>query len=200
MASTAHFYINWAKERLDEMDAVLASLEVKTSQAAADSRLAADKMVADLRVKREAFFGEMKRQSEAGEAAWLQAKSKLDSEWNGFQADVKNYVDRFGQQLKQQQSTFENAAAAQVKAWRQSAEKLQAFSAEVTASQRGQIDTAVHQMREQASAAEAKFQELAKAGSESWTALSGALAESRATFDRASQTAWEALKRARSAG
>jgi hypothetical protein len=196
MASTAHFYIDWAKERMDEMDAILASLEGKTTQAATDSRLAADKMIADLRAKRDTFFSEMKKQSEAGEAAWLQAKAKLESEWNGFQADVKKYVERFGQQLKQQQSTFENAAAAQVKAWRQSAEKLQAFSADVTANRRGQIDTAVQQMREQASAAEARFQKLAKAGSESWTALSGALAESRATFDRANQAAWEALKRA----
>ena len=30
--SSMHFYLNWTKERLDEMDATLASLEAKASQ------------------------------------------------------------------------------------------------------------------------------------------------------------------------
>ena len=34
--SSMHFYLNWAKERIDEMDAALASLEVKASHAKAE--------------------------------------------------------------------------------------------------------------------------------------------------------------------
>ena len=34
--SSMHFYLNWAKERIDEMDAALASLEVKANQAKAE--------------------------------------------------------------------------------------------------------------------------------------------------------------------
>jgi hypothetical protein len=200
MASTAHFYINWAKERLDEMDAVLASLEGKATQVASDSRVAADKIIADLRAKRDAFSSEMKKQSEAGEATWQQTKARLESEWNGFQTDFKMFIERFGEQLKQQKSTFEGVAAAQVKAWRESTQKLLAFSEEMTASRRAQIDTAVQQMKAEASAAEASLQKLAKAGSESWSALSAGLAESRAAFDRANQAAWEAIKRTSSAG
>jgi len=30
--SSIHFYLNWAKERIDEMDATLASLETKLSE------------------------------------------------------------------------------------------------------------------------------------------------------------------------
>ena len=200
MASSAHFYINWAKERLDEMDAILASLEDKATQRASDSRVGADKIIADLRAKRGTFLTEMKKHGEAGEAAWQQTIARLESEWNGFQAEVKKYVDGFGQQLEQQQKTFEGAAAAQLKAWRESADKLQASSAELAANRRAQLETAVQQMKEQAAAAEAELQKLGKAGSESWTVLSAALAESRATFDRANQTAWEALKRASSTG
>jgi len=53
-------------------------------------------------------------------------------------------------------------------------------------------------MKADASAAEANFQKLAKAGTESWTALSAALTDSRAAFDRANRTAWDAFKRATS--
>jgi hypothetical protein len=43
---------------------------------------------------------------------------------------------------------------------------------------------------------EANFQKLTKAGTESWATLNAALTESRAAFDRANQTAWDAFKRA----
>jgi hypothetical protein len=59
-ASSAHYYPNWAKERIDEMDAVLASLEGK-AQIATESRATAEKIIADLRAKRAAFSSEMKR-------------------------------------------------------------------------------------------------------------------------------------------
>ncbi|WP_342804291.1 hypothetical protein [Bradyrhizobium sp. CSA112] len=43
--SSMHLYLNWTKERIDEMDAALASLEVKASQAKADSREKADEII-----------------------------------------------------------------------------------------------------------------------------------------------------------
>jgi hypothetical protein len=43
--SSTHFYLNWTKERIDEMDAALASLEVKASQAKTDSKEKADEII-----------------------------------------------------------------------------------------------------------------------------------------------------------
>ena len=47
--SSMHYYLNWAKERIDEMDAALASLEVKANQAKADSKVKGDQLIADLK-------------------------------------------------------------------------------------------------------------------------------------------------------
>ncbi len=196
MESSAHFYFNWAKERIDEMDAVVASLEGKASHLAADSRVTAEKIVADLRAKRDEFLENMNKHAGANETAWSHAKAKLETEWNGFQADVKKYVDEFGHQAKQQQVIFEEVAAAQMKAWRQAADKISAASAELASDQKAKAEAAVQQMKAGASNAEANLQKLAKAGGESWTALNTALAESRAAFDRANQKAWDSFKRA----
>jgi hypothetical protein len=68
--SSMHFYLNWAKERIDEMDAALASFEVKAGQAKADSKVKADQIVADLKKRRDEFQAQLKTQTEAGEAAW----------------------------------------------------------------------------------------------------------------------------------
>ena len=38
MQSNIHFYVNWAKERLDEMDATLTSFESKVAEVQADAR------------------------------------------------------------------------------------------------------------------------------------------------------------------
>ena len=192
--SSMHFYFNWAKERIDEMDAVLASLEAKAGEVQAESRSKADLLIADLHKKRDEFQEVAKKQADAGEAAWLRTKSQLEGTWNGFEIEVKKYVETFGKQV--QQTTFQNAAAAQLKAWRDAAEKIHNAAAGLAADRRSDIDATLTRMKADASKAEANLQELKRAGTESWVALNGALAESRAAFDRANQTAWDALKRA----
>ena len=192
--SSMHFYFNWAKERIDEMDAVLASLEAKAGEVQAESRSKADLLIADLHKKRDEFQEVAKKQADAGEAAWLRTKSQLEGTWNGFEIEVKKYVETFGKQV--QQTTFQNAAAAQLKAWRDAAEKIYNAAAGLAVDRRSDIDATLTRMKADASKAEANLQELKRAGTESWVALNGALAESRAAFDRANQSAWDALKRA----
>ena len=45
--SSMHAYLNWTKQRIDEMDATLAALETKGSQLKAESQVKADQLVAD---------------------------------------------------------------------------------------------------------------------------------------------------------
>ena len=158
------------------------------------SRSKADLLIADLHKKRDEFQEAAKKQADAGEAAWLRTKSQLEGTWNGFEIEVKKYVETFGKQV--QQTTFQNAAAAQLKAWRDAAEKIHNAAAGLAVDRRSDIDATLTRMKADASKAEANLQELKRAGTESWVALNGALAESRAAFDRANQSAWDALKRA----
>ena len=194
--SNIHFFVNWAKGRLDEMDATLTSLEGKVGGVQADARDKANKVLADLRKKRDDFRDTVKKQSEANEAAWISAKTKLESEWNVFEAEVKKYVESFGNQIEQQQAIFKLQSAAQLKAWREAANKLNSSAKDFAAERRGEIDAAVKRMNTDATAAEEKLQKLNQAGAQSWSALMAALTETRAAFDRANQTARDAFKRA----
>jgi hypothetical protein len=194
--SSVHFYLNWAKERIDEMDATLASLEAKAGQVQAESKVKADELIADLQKRRDQFQTDMKKQAEAGEAAWRRAKPQLESHWSEFETRVRTYIDTIGQQVEQQRATFQDVAAVQVKAWREAAEKLQSEAAKVAGARRADLDTALKQMKADASQAEAQLQNLKQLGAQSWTAFGAALAQSREAFDRANQAAWDALKRA----
>ena len=79
--SAVHFYLSWAKERIDEMDATLASFEAKVSEVQADSRVKANQALADMRKKRDEFRDTLKKQADANEAAWIKEKASLQSDW-----------------------------------------------------------------------------------------------------------------------
>ena len=117
--SSMHVYLNWTKERIDEMDATLASLEAKATQVKADSKVKADHLIADLKKRRDEFRANAKTQAQAGEAALHTAKAQLESQWQGFETQVKAYFDTAGKHIEQQQATFRDVAAAQAKAWRE---------------------------------------------------------------------------------
>ena len=195
MQSNVHFYVNWAKERLDEMDATLASLEGKVAEVQADARDKADTVLAAMRKKRDEFNTIFKQQLEANEAAWAKAQTRLETEWSSFETEARKYVDSFVKQVEQQQATFKLQAAAQLNAWREAADKLGAAAGDFAAERRGEIDVALQRMKADAVAAEAKLMKLNEAGTQSWSVLTDALKETRATFDRANQALWEQFKR-----
>ncbi|SFJ44748.1 hypothetical protein [Bradyrhizobium sp. Gha] len=192
--SSMHFYLNWAKERIDEMDAVLASFEVRAGEAKAESKVKAEQIIADLKKRRDEFQVQLKAQAEAGEAAWARSRTELEKQWNGFEAQMKTYFESAGKQVEQQQATFKDIAAAQAKAWREAADKFREAAGKVAATHTGDFDAALKQLKSDASEAEARLQKLKQAGSESWTVLSAALAESRKAFDQANQSTWNTLK------
>jgi hypothetical protein len=189
-----HFYLNWAKERIDEMDAALASFEIKAGEAKAESKVKAEQIIADLKKRRDEFQAQFKAQAEAGEAAWARGRTELEKQWSGFEAQMKTYFESAGKQIEQQQATFKDIAAAQAKAWREAADNFREAAGKVAAAHTGDFDATLKQLKSDASEAEARLQKLKQAGSESWSVLSAALAESRKAFDQATQAAWNALK------
>jgi BMFP domain-containing protein YqiC len=194
--SSLHFYLNWTKERIDEMDATLASLEAKASQVKADAKAKADALISELKKRRDEFQAKVKVQSQADEAALQATKAQLESQWNNFEAQVKTYFEVVGKQIEQQQVTFEDVAAAQVKSWHEAVDQLHDAAAKLADERRANVDAAVNQMKTDAAEAEARLQKLKQAGSESWAALSAALAESRKAFDRANEKGWDAFNSA----
>ena len=198
--SRFHFHIEWAKERLNEMDAALASLERQAREVQAAARAQADQQIAALRKRRDEYRQAMNTQLQAGEAVWLRDRAQLESQWEGFAAEVNKYLEAFGKQVSVQQLMFRDLAAAQRKAWHDAGEKLHGAATGFVAERRTEIEGAAQQMKADASKAEARLQKLMGAGTESWAALDAALAESRAAFDRAVRAAGDAFERAAKTG
>jgi hypothetical protein len=137
------------------------------------------------------------------EGTWKQLKAQLKEKWRnrthdldrvaGQRKQLESIIDK---QIDHQQATLLEAVAAQQKAWRDAAERFHMAAAELAADRRTDIDAALRRMKADASEAEAKLQKLMRRETESWETLTSVLAESRATFDRDNQFAWDAFKRA----
>ena len=192
--SSRHAYVTWTKQRLDEMDAALTSIETKASQVKADAKTKAAQLNADMKKRRGTFEAEVKEHLKAGEAALLASKTQLEKQWASFEAELKTYVETVGKDIDQKRTTFADIAAAQAKAWGEAAEKLQGAAAKLGTENRAKADKAIAQMRADATEARAHIEKLKQARDESWSALSAALQTSRKAFDEASQSAWEALR------
>jgi restriction endonuclease len=121
--SSAHFFLNWTKERIDEMDATLASLESKVAEMGAESRVKADQFISDLRQKRTEFVNTVKKQGEEGGAAWETIKARLESQWRSFEIEIDRYFATFDRDVRQQQAVFQSQVTAQMNAWRETADE-----------------------------------------------------------------------------
>ncbi|HUL10670.1 MAG TPA: hypothetical protein VLU73_00640 [Methylococcaceae bacterium] len=195
--SHMHNYLNWAKERLDEMDATLALFESKVGTFQGDARAKAESALTDMRAKRDAFRETIRKEGEMTEADWTRAKVALEADWGAFEASVQKYIDAAGVKGEQQKAAFQVRADAQRKAWQEAIDKFENTAAGVAADRRADVDSAVKQMKADAAAAEAKLEKLKVAGTESWSSYRKALAETRTAFDHANQKAHDAFKGAK---
>jgi len=183
--SSFHFHIEWAKERLDEMDASLASLERHARAKEAEFRAKADQLIAALRKRRDQYWRASDTLRYAADEAWPRDKAMLDKLFEGFSKDLNGYVEKLGTEAALQRALFQDSAAAQRNALRDAVERLEKAGKEFATHRGSEIGEMLQQMRADASDVEAKIQKLNRAGNRSWAELSEELAESRAAFDNA---------------
>jgi hypothetical protein len=190
-----HHFSSWAKERIDEMDAALTSIEACLDALHADARKQAEKAVSEIRAQRDIFQGTLRKGQSEGDAAWTKAKADLHANWTSFESIVQKYMSEARQNTDQQQATFKARAEAQRKAWQETIDTLHGKVAAFAAGKKQDLDAALVHLKAEADTAKTKLEKNQKAGEQSWAALSAALEESRTAFDKASQKALEAFKR-----
>lgn len=191
----AQVLFDWAKARLDEMDATVASLEAEVGKLQAVARKSARDAIAETLAQRDAFSAAVKKQRGATEAAWAKAKAAMESDWTAFEAGVQDYFMAAQGKGGQQTAVFLAAAEAQRKAWRRAIDEFRKSTAKLATGQKAKAESALKQMKADADAAKAKLDTLSRAGTQSWSAYKAALAETRSAFDRAVQVAQNAFKR-----
>ena len=192
----AHTSLNWAKERLNEIDATLTSIEARAGSLQADTKKHAENALSEIRTQREVFKEAIQKQKAGGEEGWASAKSELEANWTSFEAYVQKYLNETRQDAKQLQATFEARAEAQQKAWQETFDALREKAGAFASAKKQDADAAIAHLKTEAAAIKSKLETHSKAGAHSWSAFKTALEESRAAFDQASRKAFDAFKKA----
>lgn len=191
----AHDFLNWAKERLNEIDATLTLIETRVGSLQADAKKQAENAILEIRAQRDVFKEAIQKQKVESEAGWAKAKSGLEANWTSFEALVQKYLNETRHDAKSLQVTFEARAEAQRKAWQETFDALRGKASTFAAAKKQDVDAALAHLKTEADAAKSKLETHRKAGEQSWSAFKTALEESRAAFDEASRKALEAFKK-----
>lgn len=194
--SSVHGSIGWAKERLDEMDATLAVLERKFRDFNSENRAAAERAIAEMREQRQALKQVIEEKRQASEAEWQKTRATVESRWIAFEAAVQKWADATRQDIADRNELFAARAEAQLKAWDNAIDQLEASAKTAASDRKREIESAIAGIRADREVFKAKLEALKRSGKETRTALADALNESRAAFDRANRTASDAIKRA----
>ena len=194
--SSAHPFTDWAKSRLDEMDATLAVFEARAADVQADTREKADAAIADMKKHRDVFKAEVEANRAHGATELAAANARLQAEGQSFEGAVDTYWNTVTAQTKDHAAVFKARVEAQQKAWQEAATRMKANAAEFGASRKVEFDSSVSKADHMAREAGEKLNAVNAAGKASWSALRSALAESRTALDAAYSKAVEAFKHA----
>ena len=184
----------WAAHRLAEMDAGLAAMEAEAATAR-DHVIAASSLAMDAaRLWRDRFAVCIGLADPAeGQAHYRDALPALQESWAQFEIAMENWAVA----AEQKNAAFDARAKALLGLWHAAAAGYKAQALTTTAGQRARIEAAIARLERDAAAYGEKFEDLKDAGKLSWVAMGEALKESRAAFERASDTAQAAFAAAR---
>lgn len=97
-----------------------------------------------------------------------------------FEAAVQKWVDATGELVAEQNDIFVARAEAQLEARQYMIDQLEASAKDFASDRKREIDSAVATIRVDAEVTKTKLEALKRSAKESWTALTKALAKSRA--------------------
>ncbi len=190
-----HLFSNWAKERLDEIEATLDALQSRVHSLQDETKKQAEKTIAEMRAQQQVFQEMLKKQTEEGTANWTGLMRGLEANWASFEFLLQKYMNVTRKDAQHLQETFSARAEAQRKAWQDAIENLRGKASTFAAAHRKEAEEALNQLKAAADTAKAKLETQQKAGVESWDAFKTALEESRAAFDKATHKVIESFKK-----
>ena len=114
----AHAAIEWARERLLEIDATLATLEEDAGRLRDDASKRADEAIAKLRATRDAYDAKFEAVLADGrqqtEAIIADARTALEAQWSEFERELEGYFTSINSEIALRKQVFQARASATV--------------------------------------------------------------------------------------
>ncbi len=186
LQSHVHQTIAWAKQRLDETDAILSEVEKSAVSIKEDARKQADAARARLaasRAKLQQYYDDLRAQADTAKQEAGEIQDKLEAEWVEVESALQQFVATTGDQVKTVRSIVVVRARAQREAWQNSLKELRDQAADAVEKARGELDAAFDHLSTEAEKFQARIGEVKDAGDESWRAVKQGFTNAKAAHD-----------------
>ncbi|GEO86018.1 hypothetical protein ACQKP1_24255 [Allorhizobium sp. NPDC080224] len=196
--SHTHQAVAWAKQRLDDVDAIISEIE-KTSDSLKDTaRKEADAALARLKASRgtiQKIYDDLRTEAQAVKGSVEDIQDALEAEWIEVESAFQTYLSAVRDQAETVREVVVARAKAQRRSWEASLTALRQQAVDAVDTARGEFDAAIKRLSDEAEKFQARIGEAKDAGDESWKAVKGGLADARAVHDRTIQKIKDAFSK-----
>lgn len=196
--SRTHETVAWAKQRLDDLDAIISEVE-KTSDKLKDSaRKEVDAILTRLKASRgtiQKIYDDLRDEANAVKGSVEGIQDALEAEWVEVESAFQTYLSAVGDRAESTRDVVVARARAQRQSWEASLKALRDQAADVVEAARGEFDAAINRLSDETEKFQARIGEAKDAGDESWKAVKGGLADARAVHDRTIQKIKDAFSK-----
>ena len=194
--SFAHETIAWAKQRLDEVDAMVAQTEKAAGELQQAARGNADLALSRLRdsqakLKEQVAF--LQAQADETKSVVLTAQKAVEEEWVEVESAFQAFLASAGEQSDVARQAISARVEAQRKSWERALNGLKAQAEAAVEKASIEFDTAMTRLSEEAEKAKVKLGQAPSAGEETWEAIKAGIAETKAVHEKTVKKITEAL-------
>ena len=196
--SAAHQGIAWSKQKLDDIDAMLAQMEKSAVTLKGNARQAADKARSRIEAARHKLHARTEKlRSEAGDVkdAVLDVQSDFEDEWIEVETAFQSYLVAVADRADAVRDALAARAKAQRKSWQDGLNEIRTSAEAAVAAGLDDVDAAIRRASEEAEKLQKKAGQIPSVGEESWKAIRDGLDEARAVHDRTVKKIGTALAR-----
>lgn len=182
--SLAHEYLEWSKQKLDEIDATLAKLDASVATLKDDARREADRAIARIRTSRDAFKAKIATARSDALATRASVDTAIDAEWVKVELAFQDFLTAVAGQTDVARRALAERAQAQRQSWESSLQAIRETTTGAIEQGRSEADAALHRLVAETEKAEAKVGKISAAGDESWKAIKSGLSDMISIYDR----------------
>jgi hypothetical protein len=196
--SYAHETVAWAKQRLDDVDAIISEVEKTTDRLADGARKEAEAALTRLResqVKLQQYFDELRAEANAVTRGGEEIQDKLDAEWVEVEGAFQSFLSAAKDHAETVRDVIVARAQAQHQSWEASLKDLRERAEDAVEKARGEWDVAIKRLSDEAEKFQARIGDAKDAGDESWSAVKTGLAEAKTVHDRTIQKIKDAFSK-----
>jgi len=194
--SFAHETIAWAKQRLDEVDAMVAQTEKAAGELQQAARGNADLALSRLRdsqAKLKEQVASLQAQADETKSAVLTAQKAVEEEWVEVESAFQAFLASTGEQSDVARKAISARVEAQRKSWERALNGLKAQAEAAVEKASIEFDAAMTRLSEGAEKAKVKLGQAPSAGEETWEAIKAGIAETKAVHEKTVKKITEAL-------